>query len=131
MEVNKEEAVRCLSIAKNHFGNGNYTSAVKLAKKSISLYPTDEAKAFLVKAEARAQNAGSSATATGSSANASSSAESTKRREHKAQAREYTQEQIEAVKRIRACGTDYYKVLSLEKTCTETEIKKSYRKVRY
>jgi DnaJ family protein B protein 12 len=116
MEVNKEEAVRCLSIAKNHFGNGNYTSAVK---------------AFLVKAEARAQNAGSSATATGSSANASSSAESTKRREHKAQAREYTQEQIEAVKRIRACGTDYYKVLSLEKTCTETEIKKSYRKVRY
>ncbi|CAM0136075.1 Chaperone protein dnaJ [Umbelopsis sp. WA50703] len=129
MEVNKEEAVRCLSIAKNHFGNGNYTSAVKLAKKSISLYPTDEAKAFLVKAEARAQNAGSSATATGSSANASSSAESTKRREHKAQAREYTQEQIEAVKRIRACGTDYYKVLSLEKTCTETEIKKSYRKL--
>jgi DnaJ family protein B protein 12 len=130
MEVNKEEALRCLTIAKNHYGTGNYTSAVKLTKKSISLYPTDDAKAFLAKAEDKAKNQ-SSATASGSNANASSSAENVKRREHKAQTREYTQEQLEAVKRIRACGTDYYKVLGLEKTCTDGEIKKSYRKVSY
>jgi len=128
MEVNKEEAIRCLSIAKNHFGTGNYTSAVKLTKKSISLFPTDEAKAFLVKAEAKVQSE-ASATASGSNATSSPSTENIKRREHKTQTREYTQEQIEAVKRISACGTDYYKILGLEKTCTDGEIKKSYRKV--
>ncbi|KAI8582702.1 hypothetical protein K450DRAFT_184247 [Umbelopsis ramanniana AG] len=128
MEVNKEEALRCLAIAKNHYGTGNYPAAVKLTKKSISLYPTDDAKAFLTKAEDKAKNP-SSATTSGSNASASSTAENVKRREHKAQSREYTQEQIDAVKRIRACGTDYYKILSLEKTCTDGEIKKSYRKL--
>lgn len=130
MEVNKEEAIRCLSIAKNHYGTGNYTSAVKLTKKSISLFPTDEAKAFLAKAEDKAQNQ-SSATSSGSNASSSSTSENVKRREHKTQTREHTQEQIEAVKRIRACGTDYYKILGLEKKCTDSEIKKSYRKVGY
>jgi DnaJ family protein B protein 12 len=130
MEVNKEEALRCLAIAKNHYGTGNYPAAVKLSKKSISLYPTDDAKAFLTKAEDKAKNQ-SSATSSGSNTNASSTTENVKRREHKAQSREFTQEQLDAVKRIRACGTDYYKILSLEKTCTDGEIKKSYRKVRY
>ncbi|KAI8085999.1 DnaJ domain-containing protein, partial [Halteromyces radiatus] len=43
--------------------------------------------------------------------------------------KKYTPEQIKAVKAILACGTDYYKVLSLDKKCTEVEIKKSYRKL--
>ncbi|GAB5589046.1 Chaperone protein dnaJ [Umbelopsis nana] len=128
MEVNKEEAIRCLSIAKNHYGTGNYASAVKLTKKSISLFPTDGAKAFLAKAEEKAKSQ-SSATSSGSNPNPSSSSPNVTHREHKAQKREYTEEQLLAVKRIRSCGSDYYKVLSLEKTCTEAEIKKSYRKL--
>lgn len=48
------------------------------------------------------------------------------------QDRKATPEQIEAVVRIRRCsGTAYYDILNLEsvrKTCTDTDIKKAYRK---
>lgn len=45
------------------------------------------------------------------------------------QDRKYTPEQKAAVLRIRKCsGTQYYEILSLERTATDTEIKKAYRK---
>ena len=45
------------------------------------------------------------------------------------QDRKYTPEQKAAVLRIRKCSTtQYYEILSLEKTATDTEIKKAYRK---
>ena len=44
--------------------------------------------------------------------------------------RDYTPEQAEIVRRIRKCKmTDYYEILSVKKDCTDTEIKKSYRKL--
>ena len=45
------------------------------------------------------------------------------------QAKPYTKEQLEAVQRIKSSGLDYYRILLVEKTATESEIKKSYRKV--
>lgn len=124
MEINKEEAIRCLRIAKNHYGNKNYDAAVRLTQKSIKLYPTEEAKEFLVKAEQAAAKAGpeeikketKSTSSTQSSSSSSSSSSS-------------TQQQSQEVKEILACGTDYYKVLKLNRNCTEVEIKKAYRKV--
>ncbi|KAI8145780.1 DnaJ domain-containing protein [Fennellomyces sp. T-0311] len=126
MEINKDEAIRCLSIAKNHFGNGNFAAALRLTKKSINLYPTDQAKAFLEKAERAAveQPNGEPASSTprpNTNGPAQSSPSSSEKK--------YTQEQVAAVKTILACGTDYYKVLSLEKKCTDVQIKKSYRKL--
>jgi len=45
------------------------------------------------------------------------------------QDRKYTPEQQAAVIRIRKCTpTAYYEILSLEKTATDGEIKKAYRK---
>ena len=45
------------------------------------------------------------------------------------QDRKYTPEQKAAVLRIRKCSTtQYYEILSLERTATDTEIKKAYRK---
>ncbi|CDS03519.1 hypothetical protein LRAMOSA00921 [Lichtheimia ramosa] len=129
MEINKDEALRCLSIAKNHYGSGNYAAAARFARKSIKLYPTDEAKAFLEKAERSAADepvgtstATSSSSLNGSTKPAASSPTPSSDKKH-------TKEQVEAVKRILSCGTDYYKVLSLEKDCTEVQIKKSYRKL--
>lgn len=44
--------------------------------------------------------------------------------------RSYTKEQHEAVKRVLACqATDYYEILRIKKDCTETEVKKTYRKL--
>ena len=39
----------------------------------------------------------------------------------------YTQEQVEAVKRIRKCK-NYYEILGVSKDLSESEVKKSYRK---
>ena len=40
----------------------------------------------------------------------------------------YTQEQVEAVKKIRKCK-NYYEMLGVSKDCSESELKKSYRKL--
>ncbi|KZT09990.1 DnaJ-domain-containing protein [Laetiporus sulphureus 93-53] len=43
--------------------------------------------------------------------------------------RDYTPEQEQVVKRVRACKvTEYYEILSLKRECEETEIKRAYRK---
>ncbi|KAF9578646.1 hypothetical protein BGW38_005453, partial [Lunasporangiospora selenospora] len=148
MEVNRDEALRCLDIAKRHLSSGNYASARKFASKSVSLFPTKQAEAFVAKVDAEEASASSSTpsstksspnpgstkptTATSSSsASASSSARPTStppRARSTPVEREYTPEQVAAVKAVRASGGDFYKVLGVKKDATETEIKKAYRK---
>ncbi|KAI7906842.1 uncharacterized protein BX663DRAFT_493972 [Cokeromyces recurvatus] len=120
MEINKDEALRCLLIAKNHYGNKNYEAALRLTKKSLKLYPTDEAKEFLAKAE----KAASSTSSTSSSPKMPSTEEKPKTKESSS-----SSQQTAEVREILACGTDYYKVLKLDRQCTDVEIKKSYRKL--
>ncbi|KAH8883433.1 DUF1977-domain-containing protein [Thozetella sp. PMI_491] len=69
-----------------------------------------------------------SASATGADASNGSTARS---REHNQgnQERKYTPEQKQAVLRIRRCqATAFYEILAIEKTCTDAEVKKAYRK---
>lgn len=70
-----------------------------------------------------------SATASGSQATPDSNAKS---RDHKQgnQERKYTLEQKAAVIRVRKCAsTAFYEILSLEKTASDGDIKKAYRKL--
>lgn len=53
MEVNKDEALRCLDIARRHLLTGNYPSARKFGQKSISLFPTSDARAFISLVDAK------------------------------------------------------------------------------
>lgn len=72
---------------------------------------------------------GMSATASGSDARANGSATS---REHNQgnQDRKYTPQQKAEVIRIRRCSpTSFYEILSIEKTSSDGEIKKAYRKI--
>jgi hypothetical protein len=67
-----------------------------------------------------------SATASGSDAK-----DGARSRDHKQgnQDRKYTPEQKAAVIRIRKCSpTAFYEILSIEKSATENEVKKAYRK---
>jgi len=152
MEGNKDEALRCLSIAQKHRNGGNYTSARKFIQKSLALFATPEAEklAQIIESEASASTSTSSTTteegtkttgtekhpsaggtyhrhpngnaSTNGSAHGSSSGSEKKR--------EYTPDQLAVVKRVRTCKvTEYYEILALKRDCEEVEVKKAYRKV--
>ena len=70
--------------------------------------------------------------ATASGADATSNGSTAKNRDHNQgnQERKYTVEQKTAVIRVRKCAaTAFYEILGLEKTVTDSEIKKAYRKL--
>jgi DnaJ family protein B protein 12 len=126
MDTNKEEAIRCLKIAKNQYGSKNYEAAIRLTNKSINLFPTDEAKEFLLKAEKAAATNSSSSTSTPTTGTPPQTSSQTSKQTKE---KPFASQQTTEVREVLSCGTDYYKVLQVGKKCTETEIKKSYRKV--
>jgi DnaJ homolog subfamily B member 12 len=162
MEVNKDEAERCKSIATSSLKQGQYEKAVKFLKKSLSLYPLPGVEALLVTAERAAANgnAGTSS-ATGNEHNGSarsrppsSPTASAAPKTNNATAspnpstappprttsdgvsnsgRSYTSAQVEIIQRIlRAKDSGrgaHYRVLEVSETCTEADLKKSYRKI--
>ena len=44
MEGNKDEAFRCIELAKSFIEQNNYEKAEKLLKKSLRMYPTHQAE---------------------------------------------------------------------------------------
>ncbi|KAJ1562434.1 hypothetical protein HK096_009889 [Nowakowskiella sp. JEL0078] len=132
VKANKDEALRCLEISKTKFGDGNSEAAVKFAKKSIALCETPEATSWL---DFLSKHGSSSSTPSSSTegvrkrttASSSSPVPETLSEE----ARPYTPEQESGVKRIKACKTkgNLYAILGLEKGCSDSDIKKSYRKL--
>ena len=141
-----EDAQKALRLAFKHDANGDTAAAIKWARKSIAIYKTPSAEALLVRLEksgASGNAASASASASSSSAaGASTSAEGLRSRTsaqsngrsasettHTAPKRAYTQAQLEVVTRIKKAGTDFYKVLGVEKTVDENGIKKAYKKL--
>ncbi|EIW66930.1 hypothetical protein TREMEDRAFT_69910 [Tremella mesenterica DSM 1558] len=165
MEVNKEEALRCLSIAQKHRSASNFPTALKFASKSVSLYSTPEGEALvtIIQREIKISESSSntrptngpngsngtsgmeqqgessrSARSTGVEEHVSESGthrrmghdEKGKSKEKEKEKREYTVKQMEVVKRVKMCKHhQYYEILSLEKTCTENDVKKAYKKL--
>lgn len=139
--MNADQAQSALDIARKHYNSDNYPSAIRFCKKSIALHSTPAAVALLVqleKAEKGAQSSGtSSATAKPASASTTSARPTPRASTSKAtppveeKAREYTPAQAALVKRVKACKvTQYYEILAIEKGCSDSEVKKAYRKVR-
>ncbi|KAJ1676731.1 Chaperone protein dnaJ, partial [Spiromyces aspiralis] len=147
MEVNRDEAERCLQIAKQRLAQGNFAAALKFAKKSVSMYPTTDSKSFLAKLEQSTETGAAGAAprpnasaAAGKSSPSPSAAPNpqdqgglrnrgSKGHSSSSSPKPYTKEQLDAVNKIRACRNDHYKVLSVERTASEADIKKAYKKV--
>ena len=149
MEGNKDEALRCLSIAQKHRNAENYTSARKFIQKSLALFATPEAEklAQIIESEASASTSTSkgaeeTAKATGTEQhpsaggthhrhpNSSKSGPGEGSSSGSEKKRVYTPDQLSVVKRVRACkATEYYEILGLKKDCEEGDVKKAYRKV--
>ncbi|KAI0243928.1 Chaperone protein dnaJ [Massospora cicadina] len=137
MEVNKDEARRCLVIAKNKEMNNELELALKFTKKSLALFPTSEAEAQLSRIEAKLKSGKPSSRTsnpptTGSGVphkGSTASPNLTQRTPSASTSRSYTVQQAEAVKKIKANAGDFYAILDISKTATENEIKKAYRKL--
>ncbi|RDB20897.1 putative J domain-containing protein C17A3.05c [Hypsizygus marmoreus] len=148
MESNKDEALKCLAIARKHYDAGNIPSARKFCQKSISLFETPQALKLLASINATASSEPSASTSTSSAAEEHLSASGAKHRHpHRndstsstkengtaggvgGEKREYTAEQKAVVQRVRSCKvTEYYEILAVKRDCDEVEIKKAYRKL--
>ncbi|KAJ3763826.1 hypothetical protein EV360DRAFT_32763 [Lentinula raphanica] len=156
--MNKDEAIRCLSIAQKHRDAANYSSARKFAHKSIALFETPEARKLLDsidEAEASTSASSSSNGPSGSTSTTTPSSSASGAETHPSASgathrhtqssgtkangtaggmggkkRDYTDEQHAMVKKIRACKvTEYYEIMSLKRDCEEAEVKKAYRKL--
>ncbi|KNE70107.1 hypothetical protein AMAG_15085 [Allomyces macrogynus ATCC 38327] len=145
MVVNRDEALKCLGIARSALADGNYARAERFARKSLALHEMPDATALLAEIQAAASAAPSPTDAEGmrqrkpaasasepspsSSASASRSASAADVNSGSSE-RQATPEQIAAVKKVQARrAADFYGVLGLEKDASDADIKKAYRKL--
>ncbi|KAJ1857603.1 Chaperone protein dnaJ [Coemansia sp. RSA 1822] len=140
MEVNRDEAERALAIAQRKWQSGDHAGGLRIARKSHALYPTELSGRLVeqyskecVSDEKPAASAGTSSNTPSASGTPQPASQKEGLRNRKAAAdsdtqRTYTKEQVSAVKKVMKIKDDYYKVLAIERTATEVEIKKAYRK---
>ncbi|XP_048843720.1 dnaJ homolog subfamily B member 12b [Brienomyrus brachyistius] len=134
MEVNRDEAKRCVEIAVAALKNKQTDKAVRFLEKAQRLFPTDEAKALLESITKNGQPCGAESMPGGSDGpgprHRRTRPDSGTAPEEKAtdSGKSYTPDQLEAVKRIKQCK-DYYEILGVNKDATEDDLKKAYRKL--
>ncbi|KAJ2745355.1 Chaperone protein dnaJ [Coemansia sp. BCRC 34301] len=108
MEVNRDEAARALSIAQQKWAAGDTASALRLARRSHSLYPTPESTKCV---NAYSQGA---------------PVDSTK--EKSPPQRTHTPQQLSSVRGVMAAKNDYYKILGVDRAASLPDLKRAYRK---
>ncbi|KAI3470040.1 hypothetical protein Pfo_026703 [Paulownia fortunei] len=136
MEGNKDEALKCLKIAKDSIKSGDRSRGLKFLNKARRLDPSIEIDDLLsnlnasqpedknpdVPIDENPSNSSRSGPrcrvpATRPSSSTSSSTSAT-----------YTEEQVTVVREIKR-KKDYYEILGLEKSCSAEDVRKAYRKI--
>ncbi|KAF2888855.1 hypothetical protein ILUMI_17318 [Ignelater luminosus] len=110
MDMNKDEAERCIELAKQFIKARDRKKAERYLQKAEHLYSTQKAKDLLIEAQIIPLI----------------SVEDQVPEESKQLL--YTDDQREAVKRIQNC-TNYYEVLQINKYASYSDIKKAYKKL--
>ncbi|KAJ7519009.1 hypothetical protein O6H91_20G019000 [Diphasiastrum complanatum] len=135
MDSNRDDAERCVRIARAAMDSGDLVRAWKFVSKAQRLYPTPEIDALFsrLKKEGADQGengkdeAGSRKAATNPD-NGTKEAANGFHRVDSTSSLEATVEQIEIVRKINKTK-DYYEILGLAKGCAEEEVRKAYRKL--
>ncbi|XP_041630280.1 dnaJ homolog subfamily B member 12 isoform X1 [Drosophila kikkawai] len=132
MDGNKDEAQRCIDFAVQALAEGKIEKAEKFLIKAEKLYPTENAKKLLAQVKSNPTSNGSNGKSR-PGANGGTDEKDTGPRKRvnsdsRSSAPDYTNDQLEAVRKIKKCK-DYYEVLGVTKTATDSEIKKAYKKL--
>uniref|UniRef100_UPI0037E6FB87 dnaJ homolog subfamily B member 12b isoform X2 n=1 Tax=Semicossyphus pulcher TaxID=241346 RepID=UPI0037E6FB87 len=133
MEVNRDEAERCIDIATAALTSGHPDKAQRFLEKAQRLFPTEKAKALL---ELIAKNGFTPRQGGHSDFNGvpgprqrQTTSENTRPEEKPSEtSKPYTVDQLEAVRRIKQCK-DFYEILGVQADFSEDELKRSYRKL--
>ncbi|KAL8167187.1 hypothetical protein V2J09_008686 [Rumex salicifolius] len=125
MDSNKDEALKCVGIAKEAIASGNKDRALKFIRISQRLN-SNLSVDQLIEACEKIGSAAHSPSENGihcSGGSASTKAEGSSNVE-----RSYTVENVQLIRQVNR-NKDYYAILGVEKTCSMDEIKKAYRKL--
>ncbi|XP_070847145.1 dnaJ homolog subfamily B member 12b [Chaetodon trifascialis] len=133
MEVNRDEAERCIDIATAALTGGQPQKAQRFLEKAQRLFPTEKAKVLL---ELIAKNGftprqGGQSDFGGVSGprQRQTNSENTRPEEKPSDtSKAYTADQLDAVRRIKQCK-DFYEILGVQADASEDELKRSYRKL--
>lgn len=119
MDSNKDEALKCIEVAEKYIKERKKEKAQKFLYKAERLFPTQRAKDLLLQVSILPDSVESEEPKI---------RKPSLPRDASPKKPEYSSEQLALVKKIRCCK-DYYEILSVSKDATDSEIKKSYRKI--
>ncbi|XP_025420996.1 dnaJ homolog subfamily B member 14-like [Sipha flava] len=130
MEVNKDEAYRCLDRAQYYISEGDIEKAEKFINKSKRLFPTSDADELLnkLKSQGARKNSTSNVKADGQNTKKRKITPPGSPRSDRANQPTYTKAQLDIVKKVNNCK-DFYDVLNIKKDATDNDIKKAYKKL--
>lgn len=131
--MNRDEAVRCINIAKRCIADGNNEKAAKFLKKSLALHETALAKELLAGLGRTPPPKSPTSPSSSSTTNGDAAPSETRKRPNtgggtESNGKDVTTDMITAVNKVKG-KKDYYTILGCEKTATEPELKKAYRKL--
>ncbi|KAL9643997.1 hypothetical protein ABK040_005465 [Willaertia magna] len=157
MEANKDEAVDLIHLAKEaYYKEHNHDKALRFLNKAKKLYPTLNPKDYgfkdfttisdiihFINTKKHSQQHSEHSSSHNHNSHkshhsshhhhnhhhSSSSSSSNSHQQQESNSRPFTKEQAEEVQKLLKKKGNYYSILDVEKTATQQEIKKSYRKL--
>lgn len=140
MEANKSDCEKCIRIAQTAAGVGDYDKAHKFLDKAQKLYPSETItrlkQEYTDQMEKQKQSSQETRDPNDSYSNFRRQSSTTSNQEDTSSTgtsnarprKKETAEQTDAVKRIKNCQ-DFYEMLGVPRTATETDLKKAYKKL--